>query len=274
MKSGSGDPGLAGRLALIATITATMVLMVLMVDRTYVGGRAAGPVDGAKLPWVAATGETPPAIAREAAVFTARERFASDTVHPRRTNAHPRTLSTFRALRGYPGAPPRVPHGVTVEEYREERCNACHGTGGFSPRFGAYAPVTPHAGMPSCLQCHLVDGSLVGLALPGPSADADCRQCHSPGSPKSPSIATDWIPASWPALAVRGQSESPPVIPHDLELRGNCYSCHAGPGAVREIRTSHPDRPDCRQCHLSASGAEAAYARSPSVAAVGPGVTR
>jgi cytochrome c-type protein NapB len=44
--------------------------------------------------------------------------------------------------------------------------------------------------------------------------------------------------------------ESPPLIPHDLQLRGNCLACHAGPGGVEEIRSTHPERANCRQCHL------------------------
>ena len=44
--------------------------------------------------------------------------------------------------------------------------------------------------------------------------------------------------------------ESPPVIPHQLQMRENCLACHAGPGAPKEIRVSHPERINCRQCHV------------------------
>ena len=43
---------------------------------------------------------------------------------------------------------------------------------------------------------------------------------------------------------------SPPVIPHKLFMRENCLSCHAGPSAPKEIRMSHPERVNCRQCHV------------------------
>jgi cytochrome c-type protein NapB len=43
---------------------------------------------------------------------------------------------------------------------------------------------------------------------------------------------------------------SPPVIPHSIELRENCLACHAGPAAPKEIRVSHPERVNCRQCHV------------------------
>jgi cytochrome c-type protein NapB len=33
-------------------------------------------------------------------------------------------------------------------------------------------------------------------------------------------------------------------------MRENCAACHAGPAAREEIRTSHPERTRCRQCHV------------------------
>ena len=33
-------------------------------------------------------------------------------------------------------------------------------------------------------------------------------------------------------------------------MRENCAACHDGPGAREEIRTSHPERTRCRQCHV------------------------
>lgn len=43
---------------------------------------------------------------------------------------------------------------------------------------------------------------------------------------------------------------SPPIIPHQLQLRENCLACHAGPSAPKEIRVTHPERVNCRQCHV------------------------
>ncbi len=60
---------------------------------------------------------------------------------------------------------------------------------------------------------------------------------------------------------------SPLWIPHDLQLRGNCLACHGGPAAVAEIRTAHPERANCRQCHVPADApaapgeAEAVFTR-------------
>jgi hypothetical protein len=33
-------------------------------------------------------------------------------------------------------------------------------------------------------------------------------------------------------------------------MRENCIACHDGPGAREEVRTNHPERWRCRQCHL------------------------
>jgi nitrate reductase (cytochrome), electron transfer subunit len=190
-------------------------------------------------------------IAAEALVFRTRVGdLAVGDAAPRQAGAHPRTISGYRAIRAYPGAPPRVPHGLTTEEVMGGRCNTCHERGGYSPRFGAYVPVTPHPELHGCLQCHPTDAAIVGVPLPDARPDATCRQCHAPASRMAGEPGLDWRPAPWPELAGIRRDGTPPDIPHDLQLRGDCVACHAGPGAVAEIRTSHPERANCRQCHL------------------------
>ena len=49
---------------------------------------------------------------------------------------------------------------------------------------------------------------------------------------------------------------SPPVIPHSLQLRENCMSCHFGEGAMQEIKVTHPERTNCRQCHVQTTTTE------------------
>lgn len=198
-------------------------------------------------------------IAAEADVFRARVAVAGGE---RRAGAHPRTLATFRALRAYPGAPPRVPHGLTAEELRAPRCNTCHERGGWVARFAAYAPVTPHPELFACPQCHAVDAMLAGLPLPAGGPNAVCRQCHRPGSTVQLRVANGWQGEPWPELAVRVDG-LPPVVPHELELRGDCHACHTGPSAVAEIRTTHPERTDCRQCHVAGAGRDAVFTRVP-----------
>jgi cytochrome c-type protein NapB len=43
---------------------------------------------------------------------------------------------------------------------------------------------------------------------------------------------------------------APPVVPHWAFMRENCLACHAGPAARPEIRCTHADRTNCRQCHV------------------------
>lgn len=208
-------------------------------------------------------------IASEALVFrSATAPVANDPAAPRRSGAHPRDLTTFRSVRAYPGAPPRVPHGLTDEEFREGRCNNCHQRGGWVARFAAYAPLAPHPDMGGCLQCHATDAAVVGVPLPARD-DLVCGQCHRPAAAVVPFVGSDWRPAAWPTLATAAATaagadpaaEVPPPIPHALDSRGYCQACHAGPGAVEEIRTTHPERADCRQCHVQVSEDEEVFVR-------------
>lgn len=254
------------RFAFIGLAVAAMSALILAAD-SWTAERArlaaASPA-----PAVALAATAP--IDAEAGVFRTRTIEATSTGDAdRRPTAHPRTLSTFRALRPYPGAPPRVPHGLSTEEIRASRCNTCHERGGYVPRFASYAPLTPHPELTACLQCHALDDALVGVALPDGSPDAICRQCHDPArGTRSPAAAADrpWWPAA-PAAA----NGLPPAIPHDLDLRGNCLACHMGPGAVEEIRTTHPERTDCRQCHVSAGPVSEPFVRPAAAAVTGGG---
>lgn len=174
-----------------------------------------------------------------------------------RPPAHARTLTMYRRLRAYPGAPPRIPHGLTDEEFFGGTCNNCHERGGFVARFGTYAPVTPHPEYGACLQCHAPRDALVGIPAAGAPGRDSCGQCHiDPGAPAPTFVALDWRTMEWPETERRAMEGSPHWIPHDLQLRTNCVACHAGPGAEREIRTDHPDRAACRQCHVPVTTSE------------------
>jgi nitrate reductase (cytochrome), electron transfer subunit len=247
------------RLVMVGAVTAVMIALILALES------ARASRHGSASPHSAATAVLLPdePIAAEAGVFRIRPGdMATDPSGSRRPAAHPRTLVTFRALRAYPGAPPRIPHGLTAEEFRTGSCNTCHEQGGYSPRFGAYVPVTPHPEFLNCLQCHVGDDAVIGTALPDHEPDAICRQCHQPGTMQvSFAPPFDWRPAAWPGAVRRSMTGSPPPIPHDLQLRGNCLACHMGPGAVEEIRTTHPERANCRQCHVRAALEESEFTR-------------
>jgi len=189
-------------------------------------------------------------IAAEAGVFREHSGVrAAAFGAARRPEAHPRTLARFRMQRAYPGAPPPVPHGLTRSEMRDQNCKTCHERGGFVPRFSAYAPVTPHPEMVSCLQCHAPNDALVGVPSPQMN-ELRCLQCHAPGARQPLFVPLDWRAPSWPRTDQVALPGSPPVIPHALQFRNNCLACHGGPSAVAEIRTTHPERASCRQCHV------------------------
>ena len=176
------------------------------------------------------------------------------------TSAHVRSLDMYQRLRAYPGAPPRVPHGLTDEEFSRSSCNVCHLRGGWVARFNTYAPVTPHPEFSSCLQCHVARDTLVGTPLPIPGESLTCRQCHvDPDADPEIFVDLDWRTVPWPETDMQAMPQSPHRIPHDLQTRGNCLACHSGPGAVVELRTDHPERVNCRQCHVQASEAATTF---------------
>lgn len=139
-----------------------------------------------------------------------------------------RTLKGFREIRAYPGAPPMIPHLITKSKsLTGDSCLGCHKNGGFTPKFNAYAPVVPHP------------------------EKRNCRQCHNPVNEKDLFKDTKWKNN----IAKRGHSHlpgSPLTIPHSLQMRENCLSCHSGPASIKEIRTTHPERVQCMQCHVEA----------------------
>jgi cytochrome c-type protein NapB len=139
-----------------------------------------------------------------------------------------RTLANFYSLRQYPGSPPRIPHEVDLSfSGNETDCLSCHGKGGYSAQFGAYAPVTPHPENVLCYQCHATIESQLLF------------------------VETEWKSIAPPRLGLSFLSSSPPPVPHSLQMRENCIACHTGPGAVAEIRSTHAARGDCRQCHAT-----------------------
>ena len=137
-----------------------------------------------------------------------------------------RTLSNFYKRRAYPGAPPKIPHEVQPDMAGGNNCLTCHDNGGYVAKLSAYTPVTPHPGM------------------------ENCRQCHVPETTETLFQETDWKTFDPPEIGRSALHGSPPPIPHSLQLRENCLACHGGAAAVREIRSSHPERINCRQCHV------------------------
>ena len=145
---------------------------------------------------------------------------------PEETSARQRDLDAWYALRAYPGAPPRIPHAVEDEQRIGAGCLDCHENGGYVPKWNAYAPVTPH---PDYLSC---------------------RQCHVPQRTEELFVATEWQQSPRPRIKRPALPGGPPPIPHAVQLRERCHACHVGPAAPKAIRMTHPERLNCRQCHV------------------------
>lgn len=168
-----------------------------------------------------------PIILSETGVFQ-RFEYALDYTNMPIDENHQRSLNSYYDNRAYHGAPPSILHPVKDERSMGgNTCLQCHQNGGFTEKFNAYAPVTPHPEM------------------------INCRQCHVPQNTQTLFKETDFYKVSAPETGINNALQgSPPVIPHQIQMRENCLSCHAGPSALKEIRVSHPERVNCRQCHV------------------------
>ena len=140
-----------------------------------------------------------------------------------------KTAASLRAeRRAFDGAPPVIPHTNFGMD-----CTACHNTTGMEVTDVGFAPPSPHestqgmSALSRCSQCHVfatTEEVFVGNAFAG------LRQDLRRGERLNP-------------LA-------PPTRPHSSFMRENCTACHSGPAAREEIRTSHPERAQCVQCHV------------------------
>lgn len=132
------------------------------------------------------------------------------------------------ALRAYDGAPPTIPHPVRQNAAAE--CLACH-EDGLRVR-GRLATAMPHADLASCTQCHVVDKApMPGAMLPPDATFARNAFVGLESAGNGP---------TW--------SVAPPMTPHATTMRERCMSCH-GENGRDPIRTPHPERQSCEQCH-------------------------
>ena len=171
------------------------------------------------------TYQATPIIPSEMGVFE-RSKFALDYTNMPVDEKHQRSLETYYNNRAFHGAPPSIPHPVSDERNMGEKsCLKCHRNGGFVKKYEAYAPVTPHANF------------------------INCRQCHVPQLTDDLFKESNWVKVAAPSVGNGALTGSPPIIPHQIQLHENCLACHAGSAAPKEIKVTHPERINCRQCH-------------------------
>ncbi len=145
-------------------------------------------------------------------------------------------VAARRQLRAFDGAPPRVPHVVGQEGLAA--CGACHMEGLLIG--GKPIPQASHANYTNCTQCH------VPTDAPLPKSMA--RLDQSVGS----SSFVGW----WgPSFGRRAWPGAPPATPHSTWMRNQCTACHGDSGALG-LKTSHPWRTSCVQCHALQSDLE------------------
>jgi cytochrome c-type protein NapB len=168
-----------------------------------------------------------PDIPKELGVFE-RSDLAYDYENMPENKNLKRDLDLYYSRRAYHGAPPFIPHAVKSERSMgANTCLQCHENGGFVEQFDAYAPVAPHPDK------------------------INCRQCHVEQKENTLFKQTNWKKRKQEKFYVNALPGSPPVIPHQIQMRENCLSCHAGPSAPKAIKVSHPERVNCRQCHAA-----------------------
>lgn len=160
----------------------------------------------------------------------------SDVVDPMLRRA---SLELRDERRAYNGAPPIIPHAV--DQMSSDNCLACHGKDLRVENRVANAP--PHPSFANCLQCHAPDAS----------------------SPFTPTLLVNntfkGVPA--PLDGSRAWPGAPPVVPHSTFMRDNCLACHGRNGSPG-LRTTHPERQQCLQCHApSAELNQAVVAQGP-----------
>ncbi len=142
--------------------------------------------------------------------------------------------------RAYDGAPPVIPHPVRAGSAAE--CMACHADG-FMLGSRRAGPV-PHASFASCTQCHVAASAAFARVAPSVAARAE----------------SGWAGLAAPGSGAIAYEGAPPAVPHPTRMRERCESCH-GPEGSAALRTPHPERLSCLQCHPATGGRNARASR-------------
>lgn len=169
----------------------------------------------ATLSWAADSGTTPPNIPSS----SSDRQFS---LVPR----EPVVGQKIATTRSYFGAPPPVPHTIQSDR-ASEWCLGCHAKENrVRLRHKAIAP-TPHAEYSQCMQCHVKRNDGI-----------------------TPWKENTFVGLDFPGKGSRAHEFAPPTVPHKTFMRENCSSCH-GPKGEHAIRTPHPYRSQCQQCHVA-----------------------
>lgn len=133
--------------------------------------------------------------------------------------------------RAFNGAPPTVPH--SIDQQTDAACVACHQTGAVASTIRI--PRMSHQFLTNCTQCHV--------------------ESHSRHLPSALFRENPFAGLPAPTSGPRAFPGAPPQIPHTTWMRTDCMSCHGYEGR-QGIRTTHPWRNNCQQCHTPAAAME------------------
>lgn len=126
--------------------------------------------------------------------------------------------------RAFNGAPPTIPH--PVDQTTTASCMACHGEG--ARTISLRIPRVSHQFLTNCTQCHVESQPRHMAAILFRESEFDGLKAPTEGP--------------------RAFTGAPPQIPHSTWMRSDCLSCH-GIAGLQGIRTTHPWRKNCQQCH-------------------------
>jgi cytochrome c-type protein NapB len=140
-------------------------------------------------------------------------------------------LSRREQNRAFNGAPPTIPH--PADQMSAQSCLACHGEGVKSETLRISK--MSHQFLTNCTQCHVENSRQ-------PKPAELFRENSFVGLPA-------------PTGGPRAYEGAPPMIPHSTWMRVDCMSCHGFAGQ-QGIRTTHPWRQNCQQCHAASSALE------------------
>ena len=130
--------------------------------------------------------------------------------------------------RAFNGAPPSVPH--PIDQMSTQACMACHGQG-----------IKTESLRVSKMSHHFLE---------------NCTQCHVENDPRHMPASlfreNSFVGLPAPTGGPRAFEGAPPMIPHSTWMRVDCMSCHGFAG-VHGIRSTHPWRKNCQQCHAPSS---------------------
>ncbi|MBT3218558.1 MAG: hypothetical protein HN348_05655 [Proteobacteria bacterium] len=146
-------------------------------------------------------------------------------------------LSARQDTRAFDGAPPVIPHAIRQGAVAE--CLSCHDGGTLFG--GRTAPQMSHRELTSCTQCHV---AVEGTGPVDDDLEADPRE-----------VTNSFVGMLSPERGPRASTIAPPQVPHSGFMRERCDSCH-GVNGKDAIRSSHPWRQSCSQCHTTFADVE------------------